>query len=48
MKVAKLEILSCDAGWRNYFFLKLTLENGVVGWSEFDELVRLARRQHGD
>ncbi|MGO8797999.1 MAG: mandelate racemase/muconate lactonizing enzyme family protein [Roseiarcus sp.] len=37
MKVAKLEILSCDAGWRNYFFLKLTLENGVVGWSEFDE-----------
>lgn len=35
--VAKLEILSCDGGWRNYFFVKLTTEGGVVGWSEFDE-----------
>jgi galactonate dehydratase len=37
MKVKGLEILRCDAGWRNYHFLKLTTDNGVVGWSEFDE-----------
>lgn len=37
MKVAKLETLSCDAGWRNYHFVKITTETGIVGWSEFDE-----------
>jgi L-alanine-DL-glutamate epimerase-like enolase superfamily enzyme len=37
MKVAGLEVLQCDAGWRNYCFLKLTTDEGVVGWSEFDE-----------
>jgi len=37
MKVAGLEILRCDAGWRNYHFLKLSTDEGIVGWSEFDE-----------
>ena len=37
MKVTNLETLHCDAGWRNYHFVKLTAEDGVVGWSEFDE-----------
>jgi len=37
MKVADLDILRCDAGWRNYHFLKLTTDDGIVGWSEFDE-----------
>jgi L-alanine-DL-glutamate epimerase-like enolase superfamily enzyme len=37
MKVAGIETLQCDAGWRNYHFLKLTTDEGVVGWSEFDE-----------
>jgi galactonate dehydratase len=37
MKVTGLEILHCDAGWRNYHFLKLMTDGGVVGWSEFDE-----------
>jgi hypothetical protein len=37
MKVTSLEILRCDAGWRNYRFLKLTTDSGIVGWSEFDE-----------
>src|SRR6516162_1520147 len=37
MKVAGLEILRCDAGWRNYHFLKLTTDDSIVGWSEFDE-----------
>ena len=37
MKVAGLEILRCDAGWRNYHFLKLSTDEGIVGCSEFDE-----------
>ena len=37
MKVAKIETLHCDAGWRNYHFVKLTTEEGIIGWSEFDE-----------
>jgi len=37
MKVERIETLSCDAGWRNYHFVKLTTDTGVVGWSEFDE-----------
>ncbi len=37
MKVERIERLSCDAGWRNYHFVKLTTDTGIVGWSEFDE-----------
>jgi L-alanine-DL-glutamate epimerase-like enolase superfamily enzyme len=37
MKVTGLEVLRCDAGWRNYYFLKLTTDDGIIGWSEFDE-----------
>ena len=37
MKVLNVETLACDAGWRNYHFVKLTTEAGIVGWSEFDE-----------
>ena len=37
MKITKVETLACDAGWRNYHFVKLTTADGIVGWSEFDE-----------
>ncbi len=37
MKVTGLDVLRCDAGWRNYYFLKLSTDGGIVGWSEFDE-----------
>ena len=37
MIVKTIETLRCDAGWRNYYFVKLTTEDGVVGWSEYDE-----------
>ena len=37
MKVKSIETLSCDAGWRNYHFVKLTTDTGIAGWSEFDE-----------
>jgi L-alanine-DL-glutamate epimerase-like enolase superfamily enzyme len=34
MKVAKLDTLFCDAGWRPWIFLKATTEDGAVGWAE--------------
>ena len=37
MKVTGIETLHCDGGWRNYSFVKLTTEEGIIGWSEFDE-----------
>ena len=37
VKVTKIETLACDAGWRNYSFVKLTTSDGIVGWSEFSE-----------
>ena len=38
-RVRSIELLACDAGWRNYHFVKITTEDGTVGWSEFDESV---------
>ena len=37
MQIASIETLSCDAGWRNYHFVKLMTESGITGWSEYDE-----------
>jgi L-alanine-DL-glutamate epimerase-like enolase superfamily enzyme len=37
VKVTAIETLACDAGWRNYHFVKLTTSDGIVGWSEFSE-----------
>jgi L-alanine-DL-glutamate epimerase-like enolase superfamily enzyme len=37
MKVARLDTLHADAGKGNFDFLKLTAENGLVGWSEYNE-----------
>ena len=37
MRVIGIETRHCDAGWRNYHFVKLTAEDGIVGWSEYDE-----------
>ena len=37
MKIAKIEDLHCDAGWRDFSFLKITTDDGVVGWSEYNE-----------
>jgi galactonate dehydratase len=35
--IRSIETLSCDAGWRNYHFVKVTTKDGLVGWSEYDE-----------
>jgi L-alanine-DL-glutamate epimerase-like enolase superfamily enzyme len=37
MKVARLETLFCDAGWRPWIFLKATTDDGLVGWSEITD-----------
>jgi galactonate dehydratase len=37
LKVTAIETLACDAGWRNYHFVKLTTSDGIIGWSEFSE-----------
>ena len=37
MKIAKIEDLHCDAGWRDFSFLKITTDDGIVGWSEYNE-----------
>ena len=34
MKLASIETLSCDAGWRPWLFVKATTDDGLVGWSE--------------
>lgn len=36
-RITELVTLSCSASWRNYYFVKLTTDDGIVGWSEFDE-----------
>ncbi len=37
MKIEKIECLHADAGRRNYDFLKITTDDGIVGWSEYNE-----------
>lgn len=37
MKIVKAEDLHADGGWRTFSFLKLTTDEGLVGWSEFAE-----------
>src|SRR5262249_8105774 len=36
---ASIECLSADAGWRIHDFVKVTLADGLVGWSEFSRAV---------
>lgn len=37
MKINNLECLHADAGCRNFDFLKITTDDGLVGWSEYNE-----------
>ena len=37
MKITALETRRCDAGWRNYHFVRISTDAGIVGWSEYDE-----------
>lgn len=35
--IQSVETRHCDAGWRDYHFLRIATDEGVVGWSEYDE-----------
>src|SRR5262245_61456884 len=37
MRIVKLEDLHADAGWRVHSFLKLTTDEGLIGWCEYNE-----------
>ena len=37
MKIARIEDLHCDGGWRTFSFLKITTDDGITGWSEYTE-----------
>jgi L-alanine-DL-glutamate epimerase-like enolase superfamily enzyme len=37
MRVARLDTLHADAGKGNFDFLKITADDGLVGWSEYNE-----------
>ena len=37
MKITAIDDLHCDAGWRVFSFLKVSTDQGVVGWSEYNE-----------
>ncbi len=34
MKIATIEALHCDAGWRVWTFIKIVSDDGRIGWSE--------------
>jgi len=37
MKIVAIEDLHADGGWRVFSFLKITTDEGLVGWSEYSE-----------
>src|SRR4051812_18044295 len=37
MKITKIEDFHVDGGWDVWSFLKVTTDDGLVGWSEFSE-----------
>jgi galactonate dehydratase len=37
LKITAIEDLHADAGWRTFSFLKVTTDEGLVGWSEYSE-----------
>jgi L-alanine-DL-glutamate epimerase-like enolase superfamily enzyme len=37
VRIARIETLQANAGWRNACFVKISTDDGVVGWSEYGE-----------
>ena len=37
MKITGFETFQVDGGWESFSFLKVTTDEGLVGWSEFNE-----------
>jgi hypothetical protein len=47
MKIVKLEDFHVDGGWDTYSFLKITTDEGITGWSEFNESRRKGHDRRG-
>jgi len=39
MRITSIELMHADGGWRTISFLKLSTDEGLTGWSEFNETV---------
>jgi L-alanine-DL-glutamate epimerase-like enolase superfamily enzyme len=37
VKIAQVESLHADAGWRTFDFLRIETDSGIAGWSEYNE-----------
>ena len=37
MRIVKIEDFHADGGWRVFSFLKITTDDGLIGWSEYSE-----------
>jgi L-alanine-DL-glutamate epimerase-like enolase superfamily enzyme len=37
MKIVRVETFQVDGGWESFSFLKLVTDDGLVGWSEYNE-----------
>ncbi len=37
MKIKAIDSLHADAGWRNFSYLKVTTDDGIIGYSEYNE-----------
>lgn len=37
MRITRIDDLHCDAGWRVWSFLKISTDEGVTGWAEYNE-----------
>ena len=37
MRIAKLETMHADGGWRVFSYLKISTDEGLVGWAEYAE-----------
>jgi galactonate dehydratase len=40
MRISNVETFHCDGGWRPFSFLKMSTDEGIVGWAEFTESAR--------
>jgi len=48
MKIVKIEDLHCNAGWRDFSFLKITTDEGLIGWGEGVEAPALTNQTQPD
>ena len=37
LKITNVESLHCHAGWRNFSFLKISTDEGITGYSEYNQ-----------